>query len=108
MRAGEFPDGAHVLRAKIDMTHPNMVMRDPVLLRIRHAHHYRQGDAWCLYPLYDFAHPLSDAIEDITHSLCTLEFKDNNDIYKWLDARVRHSSGRRSRPSSRVSISSTR
>jgi glutaminyl-tRNA synthetase len=84
MRAGEFPDGAHVLRAKIDMTHPNMVMRDPVLLRIRHAHHYRQGDAWCLYPLYDFAHPLSDAIESITHSLCTLEFKDNNDIYRWL------------------------
>ena len=84
MRAGEFPDGAHVLRAKIDMTHANMVMRDPVLLRIRHAHHYRQGDAWCLYPLYDFAHPLSDAIENITHSLCTLEFKDNNDIYRWL------------------------
>ena len=84
MRAGEFPDGAHVLRAKIDMTHPNMLMRDPLLLRIRHAHHYRQGDAWCLYPLYDFAHPLSDAIEGITHSLCTLEFKDNNDIYRWL------------------------
>jgi len=84
MKAKEFPDGAHVLRAKIDMAHPNMVMRDPVLLRIRHAHHYRQGDEWCLYPLYDFAHPLSDAIEDITHSLCTLEFKDNNDIYKWL------------------------
>ncbi|HJR66139.1 MAG TPA: glutamine--tRNA ligase/YqeY domain fusion protein [Gemmatimonadaceae bacterium] len=84
MRAGEFTDGAHVLRAKIDMAHPNMVMRDPVLLRIRHAHHYRQGDAWCLYPLYDFAHPLSDAIENITHSLCTLEFKDNNDIYRWL------------------------
>jgi len=84
MKAGEFPDGAHVLRAKIDMEHPNMLMRDPILLRIRHAHHYRQGDAWCLYPLYDFAHPLSDAIEGITHSLCTLEFKDNNDIYKWL------------------------
>jgi glutaminyl-tRNA synthetase len=84
MRAGEFPDGAHVLRAKIDMAHPNMVMRDPLLLRIRHAHHYRQGDKWCLYPLYDFAHPLSDAIEGITHSLCTLEFKDSNDIYKWL------------------------
>ena len=81
MRAGEFPDGAHVLRAKIDMAHPNMIMRDPILLRIRHAHHYRQGDEWCLYPLYDFAHPLSDAIEGITHSLCSLEFKDNNDIY---------------------------
>ena|SRR5436190_1504180 len=84
MKAGEFKDGAHVLRAKIDMAHPNMVMRDPVLLRIRHEHHYRQGDEWCLYPLYDFAHPLSDAIEGITHSLCSLEFKDNNDIYRWL------------------------
>jgi glutaminyl-tRNA synthetase len=84
MRAGEFPDGAHVLRAKIDMAHPNMVMRDPLLLRIRHKDHYRQGDNWCVYPFYDFAHPLSDAIEGITHSLCTLEFKDNNDIYKWL------------------------
>ena len=84
MRAGEFPDGSHVLRAKIDMSHPNMLMRDPILIRIRRAHHYRQGDKWCIYPLYDFAHPLSDAIEGITHSLCTLEFKDNNDIYKWL------------------------
>jgi glutaminyl-tRNA synthetase len=84
MRAGEFPDGSHVLRAKIDMAHPNMLMRDPLLLRIRHADHYRQGDNWCIYPLYDFAHPLSDAIEGITHSLCTLEFKDSNDIYKWL------------------------
>jgi len=84
MRAGEFEDGAHVLRAKIDMAHPNMIMRDPLLIRIRHATHYRRGDEWCLYPLYDFAHCLSDAIEDITHSLCTLEFKDNNDIYKWL------------------------
>ncbi len=84
MRAGEFPDGSHVLRARIDMAHPNMIMRDPLLLRIRHAHHYRQGDNWCIYPLYDFAHPLSDAIEGITHSLCTLEFKDSNDIYQWL------------------------
>jgi glutaminyl-tRNA synthetase len=84
MRAGEFPDGAHVLRARIDMAHPNMIMRDPLLLRIRKAPHYRRGDAWCLYPLYDFAHGLSDAIEGITHSLCTLEFKDNNDIYRWL------------------------
>jgi glutaminyl-tRNA synthetase len=84
MRAGEFPDGAHVLRAKIDMAHPNMIMRDPLLLRIRHATHYRRGNAWCLYPLYDFAHGLSDAIEGITRSLCTLEFKDNRDIYDWL------------------------
>jgi glutaminyl-tRNA synthetase len=84
MKAGEFPDGAHVLRAKIDLAHPNMIMRDPLLLRIRHASHYRRGNTWCLYPLYDFAHGLSDAIEGITHSLCTLEFKDNRDIYDWL------------------------
>ncbi len=84
MRAGEYPDGAHVLRAKIDMAHPNMLMRDPLLVRIRHAHHYRRGDAWCIYPLYDYAHGLSDAIEGITRSLCTLEFKDNRDIYDWL------------------------
>ncbi len=84
MRAGEFPDGAHVLRARIDMAHPNMLMRDPLLLRIRHAAHYRRGTAWCLYPLYDFAHGLSDAFEGITHSLCTLEFKDNRELYDWL------------------------
>jgi glutaminyl-tRNA synthetase len=84
MRAGEFPDGAHVLRAKIDMAHPNFLMRDPLLYRIRHASHYRRGDAWCLYPLYDFTHCLSDSIERITHSLCTLEFKDNRDLYDWL------------------------
>ncbi len=84
MKAGEFADGTHVLRAKIDMAHPNMIMRDPLLLRIRHAHHYRRGDAWCIYPLYDFAHGLSDAIEGITRSLCTLEFKDSREIYDWL------------------------
>lgn len=84
MRAGEFPDGAHVLRARIDLAHPNMIMRDPLLLRIRHAAHYRRGTAWCIYPLYDFAHGLSDAIEGITRSLCTLEFKDNREIYDWL------------------------
>jgi glutaminyl-tRNA synthetase len=84
MRAGEFPDGAHVLRARIDMSHVNMLMRDPLLYRIRHAAHYRRGDAWCLYPLYDFTHCLSDAIERITHSLCTLEFKDNRELYDWI------------------------
>ena len=84
MRAGEFPDGAHVLRARIDMAHPNMLMRDPLLLRIRHAAHYRRGSDWCIYPLYDFAHGLSDAFEGITHSLCTLEFKDNRELYDWL------------------------
>ncbi len=84
MRAGEFADGTKVLRAKIDMAHPNMIMRDPLLLRIRHAHHYRRGNDWCIYPLYDFAHGLSDAIEGITRSLCTLEFKDAREIYDWL------------------------
>ena len=84
MRAGEFEDGAHVLRAKIDMSSPHMIMRDPLLFRIKHAHHYRQGDDWCIYPMYDFAHPLEDAIEDITHSLCTLEFDNNRRVYDWV------------------------
>lgn len=88
MRAGEFADGSHVLRAKIDLASPNMILRDPVLYRIKHAHHYRTGDAWCVYPLYDFAHPLSDAIEGITHSLCTLEFDNNRAIYDWLVERL--------------------
>jgi glutaminyl-tRNA synthetase len=84
MRAGEFADGAHVLRAKIDMASPNINMRDPVLYRIRRAHHHRTGDAWCIYPMYDFAHPPSDALETITHSLCTLEFEDHRPLYDWL------------------------
>ncbi|MBD0319577.1 MAG: glutamine--tRNA ligase, partial [Gemmatimonadetes bacterium] len=83
MRAGEFPDGAHVLRAKIDLASRNMLLRDPLLYRIRHAHHYRTGDAWCIYPLYDYAHPIEDAIEGITHSLCTLEFDNNRAVYDW-------------------------
>jgi glutaminyl-tRNA synthetase len=84
MRAGEFPDGAHVLRAKIDMASPNVNMRDPTLYRIRHAHHHRTGDAWCIYPTYDYAHPISDALEGITHSLCTLEFEDHRPLYDWV------------------------
>jgi glutaminyl-tRNA synthetase len=84
MRAGEFADGAHVLRAKIDMASPNINMRDPVLYRIRRAHHHRTGDRWCMYPMYDFAHPPSDALEHITHSLCTLEFEDHRPLYDWL------------------------
>ena len=84
MRAGEFPDGAHVLRAKIDMASPNINMRDPTLYRIRHAHHHRTGDRWCIYPMYDFAHPLSDAIERITHSICTLEYEAHRPLYDWL------------------------
>ena len=83
MRAGKFADGAHVLRAKIDMASPNLNMRDPTLYRIRRATHHRTGDAWCIYPMYDFAHPLSDAIERITHSLCTLEFEDHRPLYDW-------------------------
>jgi glutaminyl-tRNA synthetase len=84
MRAGEFPDGAHVLRARIDMASPNFNMRDPTLYRIRHATHHRTGDAWSIYPMYDYAHPLSDALERITHSLCTLEFEDHRPLYDWL------------------------
>ena len=84
MKSGEFPDGAHVLRAKIDMASPNFNMRDPTLYRIRHATHHRTGDAWFIYPMYDFAHPLSDALERITHSLCTLEFEDHRPLYDWL------------------------
>jgi glutaminyl-tRNA synthetase len=83
MRAGEFPDGAHVLRAKIDMRSGNLNLRDPVLYRIRRAHHYRTGDKWCIYPMYDYAHCVSDALEGITHSLCTLEFEDHRPLYDW-------------------------
>lgn len=84
MRAGEFPDGAHVLRAKIDMAAANMKMRDPALYRIRHVSHHRTGDSWCIYPLYDFTHCLSDSIEGITHSICTLEFENNRELYDWV------------------------
>lgn len=93
MRRGEFPNGAHVLRARIDLAHRNMKMRDPVLYRIVHAVHYHTGDAWCIYPLYDFAHPLSDAIEGITHSICTLEFENNRAIYDWLIENLRGKCG---------------
>ena len=84
MRGGGLPDGTCVLRAKIDMAASNMKMRDPLLYRIRHAHHHRTGDAWCIYPMYDYAHPLSDAIEGITHSICTLEFENNRELYDWV------------------------
>jgi glutaminyl-tRNA synthetase len=84
MKAGEFADGACVLRAKIDMGHPNVLMRDPLLYRIRKAHHHRTGDAWCIYPMYDWAHPLEDAIEGVTHSICTLEFETNRELYDWV------------------------
>ena len=84
MRAGEFEVGSRVLRAKIDMAHPNLIMRDPTLYRIRKAHHHRTGDKWCIYPMYDFTHCLSDSIEGITHSLCTLEFENNRALYDWV------------------------
>jgi len=84
MRAGDLEDGACVLRARIDMAHPNVLMRDPLLYRIRHAHHHRTGDRWCIYPMYDYAHPLEDAFEGVTHSICTLEFESNRELYDWV------------------------
>ncbi|MBD2860519.1 glutamine--tRNA ligase/YqeY domain fusion protein [Paenibacillus oceani] len=84
MRAGEFPDGERVLRAKIDMASPNINMRDPALYRIIHAHHHKTGDAWCIYPMYDFSHPIGDALEGITHSLCSLEYEDHRPLYDWV------------------------
>ncbi len=88
MKAGAFPDGSHVLRAKIDMASPNMNMRDPVIYRIRHAHHHRTGDKWNIYPMYDYTHPISDALENITHSICTLEFQDHRPFYDWILERL--------------------
>ncbi|MFC3107122.1 glutamine--tRNA ligase/YqeY domain fusion protein [Undibacterium arcticum] len=84
MKAGEFQNGEHIVRAKIDMASPNMNMRDPAIYRIRHAHHHRTGDKWCVYPMYDFAHPIEDAIENVTHSVCTLEFQDHRPFYDWV------------------------
>ena len=88
MKAGEFPDGSRVLRAKIDMASPNLNLRDPVMYRILHATHHRTGDAWCIYPMYDFAHGQSDSIERVTHSMCTLEFADHQPLYKWFIAQL--------------------
>ncbi|MES2071277.1 MAG: glutamate--tRNA ligase family protein, partial [Pseudomonadota bacterium] len=84
MKAGEFKDGEHIVRAKIDMASPNMNLRDPAIYRIRHAHHHRTGDKWCIYPMYDYTHPISDALENITHSICTLEFQDHRPFYDWV------------------------
>jgi glutaminyl-tRNA synthetase len=89
MKAGKYKDGEHILRAKMSedaMSSPNMTNRDPALYRIRHAHHHRTGDDWCIYPMYDFTHPLSDAMESVTHSICTLEFQDHRPFYDWLIA----------------------
>src|ERR1700693_485420 len=88
MKAGEFKDGEHILRAKIDMASPNINMRDPAIYRIRHAHHHRTGDAWCIYPMYDYTHPISDALENISHSICTLEFQDHRPFYDWVLERL--------------------
>ncbi len=88
MKNGEFADGAHVLRAKVDMASPNLNLRDPVLYRIRHAEHHRTGDKWCIYPMYTYAHPIEDAVERVTHSLCTLEFEDQRPFYDWLLERI--------------------
>jgi glutaminyl-tRNA synthetase len=90
MRAGEFEDGTHVLRAKINMSSPNMLMRDPLLYRIRHVTHHRTGDNWCIYPMYDYAHCIEDAIENITHSICTLEFENNRELYEWVLQNIEH------------------
>jgi glutaminyl-tRNA synthetase len=97
MRAGEFPDGAHVLRLKIDMASPNVNMRDPVIYRIRHARHHRTGDKWCIYPLYDYTHCISDALERVTHSICTLEFQDHRPLYDWIIEKLAEG-GRLERP----------
>ncbi len=84
MRAGKYEDGEKVLRAKVDLASPNMHLRDPLMYRIKHAHHHRTGDAWCIYPMYDFAHGQSDSIENITHSICTLEFIPHRPLYDWF------------------------
>src|SRR4029079_3125911 len=107
MRAGEFPDGARVLRAKIDMASPNLNLRDPVLYRILHATHPRTGDEWCIYPLYDFAHGQSDAIEGITPSICTLEFEDHRPLYDWLIENLPVTSRPRQYEFARLNISYT-
>src|SRR4029079_16801382 len=98
MRAGEFDEGSYLLRAKIDMASPNINMRDPALYRICRATHHRTGDAWCIYPTYDYAHPISDAIEGITHSLCTLEFEDHRPLYDWVVEHIRYDAVVRARP----------
>jgi glutaminyl-tRNA synthetase len=107
MRAAEFPDGAHVLRAKIDMRSANITMRDPVLYRIRHADHHRTGRTWCIYPMYDFAHPLSDAIEGITHSFCTLEYVDHRPLYDWTIAHCETSNTPRQYEFARLNLNYT-
>lgn len=107
MRAGKYPDGSKTLRAKIDMSSPNINMRDPAIYRIVRAHHHRQGDKWCIYPLYDYAHPIQDAIEGITHSLCSLEFENHRPLYDWVVENVGFSPRPKQREFARLNITHT-
>ncbi len=107
MRAGEFPDGAKTLRAKIDMASPNMNMRDPAIYRIAHTSHHRQGDKWCIYPLYDYAHPIQDALEGITHSLCSLEFENHRPLYEWVINNIGFENPPKQREFARLNITNT-
>ncbi len=107
MRAGEFPDGSRTLRAKIDMSSPNINMRDPAIYRIVHVHHHRQGDKWCLYPLYDYAHPIQDALEGITHSLCSLEFENHRPLYEWVIDNIGFENPPKQREFARLNVTNT-
>ena len=107
MRDGEFPDGAKTLRAKIDMASPNINMRDPAIYRIVRAHHHRQGDQWCIYPLYDYAHPIQDALEGITHSLCSLEFENHRPLYEWVIDNIGFEKPPKQREFARLNITNT-
>ena len=107
MKKGEFKDGEKVLRAKIDMSSPNINMRDPIIYRISHSHHHNTGDTWCIYPMYDFAHPLEDAIENITHSICTLEFEDHRPLYDWFIEKCEMDSTPRQIEFARLNITNT-
>ena len=107
MRAGEFADGEKTLRAKIDLASPNMNMRDPAIYRIKHVHHHRQGDKWCIYPMYDFAHPIQDAIEGITHSMCSLEFENHRPLYDWVIQNLFGSTFPKQREFARLNVTNT-
>ena len=107
MKNGEFPDGSKTLRAKIDMASPNINMRDPAIYRIVRAHHHRQGDKWCIYPLYDYAHPIQDAIEGITHSLCSIEFENHRPLYDWVVNNIDFEKKPKQREFARLNITNT-
>jgi glutaminyl-tRNA synthetase len=107
MKNGEFPDGSKTLRAKIDMASPNINMRDPAIYRILRAHHHRQGDKWCIYPLYDYAHPIQDALEGITHSLCSLEFENHRPLYEWVVDNIEFEKKPKQREFARLNVTYT-